>query len=74
MPPQAHLFLKGGLRQKLPTQRDGSAAALGVVRTEISAALTYLSEVGPDEHGCGPVQIRDVQTPQLSCHVAVGGF
>lgn len=72
--PEAHLFLKRGLRKVLATQRDGSATALREVRSEIPAAHTYLSEVGPDEHGRGPVQVWDVQTLQLSRHVAVGGF
>lgn len=60
MPPKTQLILKRGLRQVLPGQKECECDS--EVRTEISAAPTYLSEVRPDEHGRGPVHVRDVQT------------
>lgn len=74
VPPKTQLLLERGLQQVLEgTKRRGWDGAPPAQSPDLSRS-TYLSEVSPDEHGSGPVQVRDVQTPQLSRHVAVSGF
>lgn len=76
VPPKTQLLLERGLQQVLVGTKRWAGTALRQLRAQSPdlSRSTYLSEVSPDEHGSGSVQVWDVQTPQRSRHVAVSGF